>query len=66
MPGRKHSRVGLLLALFCVLAMLVAACGGTSPLPTGKLVPAPPEQQVLRFPIGATDFGSLDPALATI
>jgi ABC-type oligopeptide transport system substrate-binding subunit len=66
MPGRKHSRVGLLLALFCVLAMLVAACGGTSPLPTGKLVPAPPDQQVLRFPIGATDFGSLDPALATV
>jgi len=66
MPGRKHSRVGLLLALFCVLAMLVAACGGTSPAPTGKLVPAPPDQQVLRFPIGATDFGSLDPALAAV
>lgn len=63
MSGRKHSRVGLLLAFFCVLAMFVAACGGTTPAPAGKLVPASPDHQVLRYPIGATDFGSLDPAL---
>jgi ABC-type oligopeptide transport system substrate-binding subunit len=63
MSGRKHSREGLLLAFFCVLAMFVAACGGTTPAPTGKLVPAPPDHQILRYPIGATDFGSLDPAL---
>jgi ABC-type oligopeptide transport system substrate-binding subunit len=43
--------------------MFVAACGGTTPAPAGKLVPASPDHQVLRYPIGATDFGSLDPAL---
>lgn len=63
MSERKHSRVGPLLAFFCVLAMFGAACGGTPPAPTGNLVPASPDHQVLRYPIGATDFGSLDPAL---
>lgn len=49
----------------CLLALLMVACGGSAPSPPQSNAPAaPPNKQVLRYPIGATDFSSLDPALS--
>src|ERR1044071_6131645 len=65
MSQRKFSRAILVSSFLCVVALLVAACGGnpsTSPN-TNALTPAPPDKQVLHYPIGSNDFGSLDPAL---
>jgi oligopeptide transport system substrate-binding protein len=49
--------IGLLLTL-----LLVACTGRINPTAVNK-VKAPASQQVFRYPIGAYDFGSLDPAL---
>jgi len=66
MQSSKRFTVTLLPTLLCLLAMLVAACGGTStPASTGN-TPASPDKQVLRWPIGATDFGTFDPALVQL
>ncbi len=66
MLQHKVSRAGLLLILSCTLALLFAACGGNAPQAGSTLVPAPPDKQVLRYPIGATDFSTLDPALVSV
>jgi ABC-type transport system substrate-binding protein len=46
----------------CLLVLLMAACGSPTPNPQGNA--APPDKQVLRYPIGAADFSSLDPAVS--
>ncbi len=48
----------------CLPVLLMVACGGPSPAPQGNAPAAPPDKQVLRYPIGAADFSSLDPALS--
>src|SRR5690349_18165210 len=70
MSQRKFSRTLVFSSLLCLLALLVTACGGGSPAPSNSnanaLTPASPDKQVLHFPIGPGDFGTLDPALADI
>lgn len=48
----------------CLLILLMVACGGPNPTPQSNSPAASPDKQVLRYPIGATDFSSLDPALS--
>ncbi|WP_165423592.1 peptide ABC transporter substrate-binding protein [Ktedonosporobacter rubrisoli] len=56
----------LIPTLLCLLALVVVACGGEPEVSQSQnKAPAPADKQVLRYPIGSTDFGSLDPALAT-
>jgi len=61
--GKK--KIILLPTFLVLLSMLVAACGGggTNPPPNTGAPAAPASQQVFRYPIGATDFSTLDPAL---
>src|SRR6266699_2517818 len=67
MRSRKQFTVTLLPTLLCLVAMLLAACGSPSTGPgTGGNGPASPDKQVLRWPIGATDFGTFDPALVQL
>jgi oligopeptide transport system substrate-binding protein len=55
----------LLPALLCLIASLIVACGdNANPSPAGHK-PASPDKQVVRLPIGPSDFGTLDPALVT-
>jgi oligopeptide transport system substrate-binding protein len=56
--------LALIPALLCLVALLVACGGGQSSTSSTQI--APPDKQVLRIPIGATDFGTLDPALVQL
>lgn len=54
----------LIIGLPMLLLVLLAACRGTgNDAGDGLAIPAPDSQQVLRLPIGQTDFTTLDPAL---
>ncbi|GHO65227.1 peptide ABC transporter substrate-binding protein [Ktedonobacter sp. SOSP1-52] len=65
MPYRKFFRSALLPGILGILAILVLACsGGTGPSSNTNTTPAPDSKQIFRYPIGPSDFGSLDPALA--
>ncbi len=67
MRSSKKLTVTLFPTLLCLLAMLLAACGSSNPGPgTSGKGPASPDKQVLRWPIGATDFGTFDPALVQL
>lgn len=50
--------------ILCLLVLLLAACGGPTSPSQSNAPAAPPDKQVLRYPIGAADFSSLDPALS--
>src|SRR5437870_268 len=63
--GKKFAAL-FLPTLFCLMALLVSACGSTTPTPSTGNQPASPDKQVLRIPIGLTDFGTLDPALVQL
>ncbi|HEV2654839.1 MAG TPA: peptide ABC transporter substrate-binding protein, partial [Ktedonobacteraceae bacterium] len=59
----KHTlRGGFLFALLCFSITLIAACT-TSTNRDNQTTVAPDSQQILRLPIGSTDFTTLDPAL---
>jgi len=58
---KKKRIIGLLLALGCMLAMVLTACGDSSQL--GTKAAAPPDKQVLRYPV-VGDIATFDPALA--
>ncbi len=64
-PNKKFT-VMLLPTLLCLVTMLLAACGSSAPPSTAGNGPASPDKQVLRWPIGATDFGTFDPALVQL
>lgn len=50
--------------LFIAVALISAACGGTAATTTTNTTQiAPAAKQILRFPIGPSDFSSIDPAL---
>src|SRR6266536_1073904 len=57
-----------ILPMFAILALLLAACGssGGTSSSTSSSQPASADKQVLRVAVGATDFGSLDPALVQL
>lgn len=64
MRHRKKLIAGVLLSLLVLMPMLLEACGGpTSPGPAGSPQAAPADKQVFRYPIGNSDFITLDPAL---
>ncbi len=59
----------ILFSIFtCLLVLLMVACGGQGPTstPQSNAPAAPPDKQVLRYPIGTPDFSSLDPALSDV
>ncbi len=56
--------------VFCIFALILAACGGgNTPGSSGTsnaTQKAAPEKQIYVYPIGGiTDFATLDPALST-
>ncbi|BCL81264.1 ABC transporter substrate-binding protein [Ktedonobacteria bacterium brp13] len=61
---RKRTGLLSLASIFCVLAILLSACGSTTSTSNtnGSSAPAPASQQVLREPIEG-GFDTLDPAL---
>ncbi len=66
MRAGKKFTLGFLPTLFCLIAMLVAGCGGgTTPTVTTKPAPAPKGQQTYRVGLPASDIASFDPATAT-
>lgn len=70
MHSRKKLKLGILPTFLVLVAMLVAACGGSSSTPgstpTAQAGPkAPASQQVFTFPLPVADLGTFDPALAS-
>src|SRR5579875_853912 len=64
MQACKKWTWSVLPALLCVLAMLLAACGGSSSNTTLAVTKAPANKQIYIDPfIGVTDVKSLDPAI---
>src|SRR2546422_9932128 len=63
MRHRKKFITGLLPAFLVLMALLLEACGPTTPGTTGTPSQAPADKQVFRYPIGNSDFITLDPAL---
>lgn len=65
-PGKKFT-LGFLPSLFCLIAIIVAGCGGqgTTPTSTAKPTPAPASQQVYRTGIVGSDIATFDPAVTT-
>lgn len=59
---KKKLILGFFPTFFCLLAMLLSACGGPAPAATGQAAPA--SKQIFRYPIiGGTDISTFDPAL---
>ncbi|MBV9615890.1 MAG: peptide ABC transporter substrate-binding protein, partial [Ktedonobacteraceae bacterium] len=64
MLSGKKLALKFLPILFTTIILITAACGGGSGPATGSnSQPAPASKQVLNYPMGETDFSSLDPAL---
>lgn len=65
MKHRNRLTIGMLLTLLVLLPMVLVACGGaTTSGPGGNQAQAPADKQVFRYPIGNSDFITLDPGLA--
>jgi oligopeptide transport system substrate-binding protein len=64
MQPEKRSHKSFLLLLLCFLASLVIACTDRPDSLSVSHQMAPADQQILRLPIGPSDFDTLDPALA--
>ena len=64
MREQTHTRPILFTTCMCLLVLLMTACGGAVSAPQNNAPAAAPDKQVLRYPIGASDFSSLDPALS--
>ncbi|HCI82178.1 MAG TPA: peptide ABC transporter substrate-binding protein [Ktedonobacter sp.] len=54
----------LFFIFLCLLVLSLVACGDSTSITRPNAAAAPPDKQVLRYPIGAADFSSLDPALS--
>jgi len=68
MQPSKRFTLGLVPACLCLIAMLLAACGGGSPTPSGPSggTKAPSAQQVFVTPeSGVSDIATFDPGLST-
>ena len=62
--GKKFT-IGFLPTLLVVMAMLIAACGGSNGNnnATSKPSPAPSSEQIFRYSLGGPDIATFDPAL---
>jgi oligopeptide transport system substrate-binding protein len=64
MQACKKWTLSVLPALLCLMAMLLAACSGSSSNTTSAVMKAPASKQIYIDPfIGVTDVKSLDPAI---
>lgn len=63
---RAHTRARpIMSSIFLgLLVLLMGACGSPAAPHQNNAPAAPPDKQVLRYPIGTPDFSSLDPALS--
>jgi oligopeptide transport system substrate-binding protein len=60
-------KLNALLPIFFCLLLFFAACGGSQTSSSSSSgTTASADKQILRVPVGATDFGSLDPALVQL
>lgn len=64
MREQTRARPILFSIFLCLLVLLMGACEGATSTPQSNAPAAPPDKQVFRYPIGASDFSSLDPALS--
>ena len=64
MRSRKQFTLGFLPTLFCLVAMLLAACGGGGHSTSVGHPKAPDSQQVFVQPLAGADIVSFDPALS--
>lgn len=64
MREQTRTRFIVLSVFICLPVLLMVACGGPTSTPRSNAPAAPADKQVLRYPIGAADFSSLDPALS--
>jgi oligopeptide transport system substrate-binding protein len=64
MRTQTRTRQLIFSILLCLPVLLMVACGGPTTTPQANAPAAPPSKQVLRYPIGAQDFSSLDPAVS--
>lgn len=58
-----HARPTMWSIFLGLVVLLMVACGGPTSTHQNN-APAPPDKQVLRYPIGAPDFSALDPAVS--
>ncbi|MEO6889114.1 MAG: ABC transporter substrate-binding protein, partial [Ktedonobacteraceae bacterium] len=66
MQQSKRFTAGILPALFCIMAILLAACGGTSTQPgPGAVTKASADKQVFVYPEAVADIATFDAALST-
>ncbi|MDQ6660485.1 MAG: ABC transporter substrate-binding protein, partial [Chloroflexota bacterium] len=64
MQSGKKFKLGILPTFLVVMAMLLAACGGSSGTgTTPTTTKASADKQVFNWPAGVADVGTLDPAL---
>jgi len=64
-PGKKFT-YGFLPTLLCLMAMFIAACGGSAPTQTSGTTKASADKQIYRFTeAGVADLGTFDPAIAS-
>ncbi|QBD76771.1 peptide ABC transporter substrate-binding protein [Ktedonosporobacter rubrisoli] len=67
MQRHTISRMLLLSSLLCLFALLVTACASGAPQSSSNnSTKALADKQIFRYPIGSSDFGTLDPALASL
>lgn len=63
MQSKIARKTAYLTGVFCLLIVLLAACGSPANSPNRSSAAAPPDKQILRVPVEGGDFDSLDPAL---
>jgi len=63
MQSQTARKTAYLSSVFCLLIVLLAACGSPTNSPGHNPTAASPDKQILRIPVEGGDFDSLDPAL---
>jgi oligopeptide transport system substrate-binding protein len=58
----QQTRIPILIMLLSLLTTILVSCSSTANYQRSN-VPAPDSEQILRIPIGPSDFATLDPAL---
>jgi oligopeptide transport system substrate-binding protein len=61
----QQARIPFLVVFLSLFTILLASCNSTTNVAPSN-VPTPGHEQVLRLPIGSSDFATLDPALVQV